>query len=264
VKITHEPFPPQVQGMCENAKVSDVDGDSIADLVVATEDDGQTKHWWFALNEKGEWQLKGELHSTPSGADFWWHGDLDGDGKVEGVKVKRMDGRWRVEIWSYNATLKQWRCIAASPNFTVTTTKGQRSELSNLWLHDLDGDGRKELVGIWQVGVGPFGFACGPFGCRPIYRKWLPAATIVFQWCDNQLVMHQDKADFVALTGARSYLFEHNGKRYLLLPKHVWLRFPLPRLVSFNPPTVEWLEKERTCSELLLLPRGKDAFKPSK
>ncbi len=262
--FVQEPFPSQIHGIFEGMEVVDVDGDGVTnDLLVVTYDDtdARLKRWQFALDESGNWQLIGVLpKDIPNG----FLSDLDRDGEAEVIRVYKWDTKWRLEIWCFSVNAKQWKLATASQTFEVKVAKGEHAELAGLWVHDLDGDGRKEIIGVWQVGV-VMGFACGPLGCRPIVSMSRPANSFIFQWHNNQLTMRNFMRNLVVPVGAQSYLFGQSNKRYFLLPKLRRLLFPLPQLISFNPPRIEWLtEKKRMCTEIWLLPEGKDALEPFK
>lgn len=108
----------------------DADRDGKAnDLIVRS---GQ-KRFWFVLNERGEWQFKVPL---PSGSmqPLTGAGDIDGDGKPEFVGGTNL-------------------CTVSWGDGKTKTVLGKLStELQQVQLTDVEGDGRKEIVALKREG----------------------------------------------------------------------------------------------------------------
>lgn len=262
-KFAREPFPPQICGTFKGAKAIDADGDGDTDdLLVVMRDGGQLKRWQFTLSKNGYWQLKGALPNII----FVGHSlldrhllisDLDNDGKTELVKAWGTINRWNLEVWSYEPRKRQWKCVVTSPTFSVAPLH-QLSGIDTLWAHDIDNDGRKEIVGIWWFAVDPS-------------SKYYLAKIFSFKWQGKRLTMHRlrqrvkEPAFDIRTIFLCNPIFEHDEVRYFLLPKMVGFRFPFPQLISLSPPRFKWwVDFGRMRTEIWLLPKGKDAFEPSK
>jgi hypothetical protein len=182
--------------------------------------------WVFWGGRKGEGTNLGAWmrYSSPQVAD------LDCDGWMEIVMVARDE---RLKIWRFEQRQKRLKVIATSPPLPVGWS------IFHMHLFDLDGDGRKEIVGA---------DISGNF--------------LVFQWRDEKLRMWQGKA------GLEDALYWKQIK----FGDHLALCiYPQSRFVLLFPPRI-WLEgwklrwqfrKGVWLSVFCLLSKGEKALSPS-
>ncbi|MFA0766068.1 MAG: hypothetical protein BDTLLHRC_001021, partial [Candidatus Fervidibacter sp.] len=108
----------------------DEDGDGKAnDLIVY----GSQKRFWFVLDGQGEWRFKTVLPNEPN-RPLLNVGDIDGDGKLDYL----VGGETRSILWGDGRS--------------ATVLGKTYSEVNHLRLTDMDGDGRKEVVGFKREG----------------------------------------------------------------------------------------------------------------
>ena len=182
--------------------------------------------WVFWGGRKGEETDLGAWmrYSSPQVAD------LDGDGWMEIVMVAEDK---RLKIWQFEQRQKRMKVIATSPPLPVGWST------FHMHLFDLDGDGRKEIVGA---------DISGNF--------------LVFQWRDEKLRMWQGKAGLEdALYWKQIKFGDHlalciypQSRSVLLFPPRIW----------FEGWELRWQFREKVVFSIFcLLPKGERALSPS-
>lgn len=135
--------------------VSDVTGDGLGDLVGIA----QNGDVWVAPSQgdsfsAGRLWAPGTIFSTPSGwfdATYWdrvWLADVTGDGAADIVGVANNGDLWVSESTrsSFNAAHLVAGSVLSTPTFF------ERGHLQRVWLADVSGDGRADVVGIDGAG----------------------------------------------------------------------------------------------------------------
>lgn len=210
----------------------DLDGDGMIDEV-----------WWrnFAFQARFGKNPKRTVHSRAPEVKRFWLDDLDGDGRSEIIAVERVGKNGHIAILEFDTVGRCLRRAATSPPFSFKATKGNFAEMVWCWTHDLDGDGRKDILCHWQ-----------------------DLATHIFWWEGERLQMRETKLNLTFTHGQKSRFFTLKGNCYLVLSKKKWGYRFRPRLLSLRPLKIEWQERiQYVRSELWRLPIGKDALNPN-
>lgn len=133
-----------------DVEIGDVDGDGVAELVIATHDQGVV----VVVEREGDaWRAR-EVFKKP---DTFVHeielGDVDGDGKLEiyatPSKPNRADASQDGEILTVRFNAGKKKYVAK----TVVSFEG--SHAKEILVTDLDGDGKDELYGAVEASVKP-------------------------------------------------------------------------------------------------------------
>ncbi len=207
------------------ADLADLDRDGFLDaLCVQWHPDEDA--WVFWGGRKGEGTDLGAWMPHDGSPQI---ADLDGDGWMEIVMVARDK---RLKIWRFEQRQKRLKVIATSPPLPVGWST------FHMHLFDLDGDGRKEIVGA---------DISGNF--------------LVFQWRDEKLRMWQGKAGLEDALywkqikfGDHLALCTYQSRTVWLFPPRIWLE---GRRLQWQFQGDVWL------SVFCLLPKGERALSPS-
>jgi len=190
----------------------DVDGDGREDLVIATHDQGVIA----VVHPDQGWRVE----EVDRQADTFVHeieiGDVDGDGHAEFFatpsKPNKLDQEQPGEVHMYRRTSSGWqKSVVDAPGDT---------HAKEILAADVDGDGRAELVVVWEGAVGAGGTLVRPVTVKLYhFRDGAFASTVVATVPDRQMralaagdVNGDGKVDLVAGALASGlWLFERGG-----------------------------------------------------
>lgn len=139
-------------------QVADINGDGRAELIQCWDNHGKLGVIVYAYKRHALTALwaSGDLKQG-SGAVAWQVADLDGDGRTELIQLWNNHGRLAAIVYGW--TGKELKTRWASGNL------GQGAAALSFQVADIDGDGRKELIQLWdnhgKLGVIVYGFRDG-------------------------------------------------------------------------------------------------------
>jgi hypothetical protein len=197
-----------------------------------------------------------------------WAADIEGDGCWE---IVTWDGR-DLTVWQFRKDEQRFvptaRLVLKPPNvaaktsrsFLIGATVAITSALSqvdfNLWVADLNGDGRKEFVLFWGRQVG-----CGTCAIKVKKDPRSFHLVQIVWWEGNRPQMQQFDPKETPLPNPLLTFWRQIGRCFVLAHEICErLRFR-PRLVSFHPLRVElWEAVEGDRSTIFQLPNGDEAL----
>ncbi len=254
--------------------VGDIDGDGKLDCLVG----GETRSILW-----GDGKSATVLGKAYAEVNHLRLTDMDGDGREEVVGFKREGHNYRMAIWTFDRQRKRLSLVALSDPFPIrlsfrTNISGHTFQGSlqcfNFLLIDLDGDGRKEIVAIWNA----TNFQVVAFK-RPVpaflallsppfteLEDELPRVWRLF-WRDGQRLRSQPlrmPKDWKGFLLTRTPL-NLQGQRFLVTTRLIFRRRFHPHLISLRPLQWDFWESARVWrGAIWRLPNGRDAFNPEK
>lgn len=254
--------------------VGDIDGDGKLDCLVG----GETRSILW-----GDGKSATVLGKAYAEVNHLRLTDMDGDGREEVVGFKREGHNYRMAIWTFDRQRKRLSLVALSDPFPIrlsfrTNISGHTVQGSlqcfNFLLIDLDGDGRKEIVAIWNATnfqvvafkrpVPAFLALLSPPFTELEYE--LPRVWRLF-WRDGQRLRSQPlrmPKDWKGFLLTRTPL-NLQGQRFLVTTRLIFRRRFHPHLLSLRPLQWDFWESARVWrGAIWRLPNGRDAFNPEK